>query len=118
VRVEVLFACDLEREKRAAVEVGYEHGVEVASTVRGIAVHLESVAASPEGSHPRTDTGRGRRHPYGPLTRASFTPNRRVRAWLAPAGYTPQAEHRGEKPVLASALPVGFYLESVEKLGI
>jgi hypothetical protein len=47
VRVEVLFACDLEREKRAAVEVGYEHGAEVvASSVRGIAVHLESVAAS------------------------------------------------------------------------
>jgi hypothetical protein len=47
VRVEVLFACDLEREKRAAVEAGYEHGVEVvASSVRGIANHLESVATS------------------------------------------------------------------------
>lgn len=47
VRAEVLFACDLEREKRVAVEAGYEHGVEVvASSVRGIAGHLESVAAS------------------------------------------------------------------------
>ena len=47
VRVEVIFACDFEREKRAAVEAGYEHGVEVvASSVRGIAGHLESVAAS------------------------------------------------------------------------
>lgn len=47
VRVEVLFAADLEREKRAAVESGYDCGVEVvASSVRGIAKHLESVATS------------------------------------------------------------------------
>ncbi|MGH3146540.1 MAG: replication-relaxation family protein [Rubrobacter sp.] len=47
VRVEVLFAADLEREKRAAVEAGYEYGVEVvASSVRGVAGHLESVATS------------------------------------------------------------------------
>lgn len=45
VHVEVLFACDLEREKRAAVEAGDEYGIEVvASSVRGIAKHLESAA--------------------------------------------------------------------------
>ena len=47
VRVEVLFAADLERERRAAVKAGYEYGVEVvASSARGIATHLESMAAS------------------------------------------------------------------------
>jgi len=47
LRVEILFACDLERERRVAVEAGYEYGVEVVtSSVRGIASHLESVAAS------------------------------------------------------------------------
>ena len=47
VRVEVLFAADLERERRVAVEAGDEFGVEVvASSVGGIAGHLESVALS------------------------------------------------------------------------
>ncbi len=47
VPVEILFAADLEREKRAAVEAGYECGVEVvASSVRGIVQHLESVATT------------------------------------------------------------------------
>ena len=47
VRIEVLFAADIERERRAAVEAGDEFGVEVvASSVGGIAGHLESVASS------------------------------------------------------------------------
>lgn len=46
-RVEVLFACDLERERRAAVAAGCEYGVEVvASSVRGIAKHIESATVS------------------------------------------------------------------------
>ena len=45
--VEVLFAADLERERRAAVEAGNEYGVEVvASSVKGIASHLETVASA------------------------------------------------------------------------
>ncbi len=44
-RVEVLFACDREREKRAAVESGNELGVVVvASSVRGVASYLEACA--------------------------------------------------------------------------
>jgi len=43
--VEILFACDLERERHAAVEAGNDLGmVVVASSVRGIANYLESVA--------------------------------------------------------------------------
>lgn len=46
VTVEVLFACDLERERRAAVEAGDELGVDVvASSVRGIAAYLEGAAS-------------------------------------------------------------------------
>lgn len=45
VGVEILFACDLERERRAAVEAGHEFGLDVAaSTVKGIAAHLEAAA--------------------------------------------------------------------------
>lgn len=44
-RVEVLFACDREREKRAAIESGDELGViVVASSVRGVASYLEARA--------------------------------------------------------------------------
>ncbi len=47
IRVEILFAADLERERRAAVEAGDEYGVRVvASSVRGIVSHLESVASA------------------------------------------------------------------------
>lgn len=47
IRVEILFAADLERERRAAVEAGDDYGVEVvASSITGIASHLESVASS------------------------------------------------------------------------
>lgn len=43
--VEILFACDLERERRAAVEAGHEFGLDVAaSSVKGIAAHLEALA--------------------------------------------------------------------------
>ena len=43
--VEILFACDFERERRAAVEAGHEFGLDVAaSTVKGIAAHLEAAA--------------------------------------------------------------------------
>ncbi len=43
--VEVLFACDIERERSAAVEAGNELGVDVvASSVRGIANYLERAA--------------------------------------------------------------------------
>jgi hypothetical protein len=46
VLVEVLFACDLERERRSAVEAGDELGVDVvASSVRGIAAYLEGAAS-------------------------------------------------------------------------
>lgn len=45
VPVEVLFACDLEREGRAAIRAGNELGVDVvASSVRGIAAYLERAA--------------------------------------------------------------------------
>lgn len=43
VPVEILFACDLERERHAAVEAGRELGVAiVASGVKGIATYLEN----------------------------------------------------------------------------
>lgn len=44
-RAEILFACDLDRERHAAVEAGNALGVDVvASSVRGIAAYLEKVA--------------------------------------------------------------------------
>ena len=46
IRVEVLFACDLERERRAVVESGSALSVDmVASSVRGIAASLEGAAS-------------------------------------------------------------------------
>lgn len=42
VEVELLFACELDRERRAAVEAGEDLGIEVAaSSLNGIANHLE-----------------------------------------------------------------------------
>ncbi len=53
VPVEVLFACDLRRERQAAVEAGDELGVEVvASSVGGIAAYLERAALEGRKSAP------------------------------------------------------------------
>lgn len=44
-RTQVVFACDLQRERQAAVEAGQHYGVDVvASSVKGIASHIEKEA--------------------------------------------------------------------------
>jgi hypothetical protein len=84
-RVELLFACELDREKRAAVEAGEELGVEVAaSSLGGIANHLERTAVAVAAGRRRGEGVAGETaeaDPHETLTRPTFSPEPRVRGW-------------------------------------